>query len=60
VERRYVGPKELSEHLGLAIATVYDWIYRKKIPHYKMGRLVRFDLKEIDEWARERRVEEFR
>lgn len=58
MERRYIGPKEIAEYLGFSIDTIYDWIYRKKIPYYKMGRLVRFDLREIEKWTQDKRVEE--
>lgn len=58
MERRYVGVIELSEYFGLSVDTLYDWVYRKKIPYFKIGRLVRFDLREIDKWAQDKRVEE--
>lgn len=58
MEKRYIGPKEMAEYLGFKIDTIYDWVYRKKIPYYKIGRLVRFDLREIDKWTKDKRVKE--
>ncbi|MDB4349732.1 helix-turn-helix domain-containing protein [Omnitrophica bacterium] len=58
MERRYIGVKDLANYLGIKVATVYDWVYRRKLPYYKMGRLVRFDRGEIDKAIQSRRVEE--
>ena len=57
MEKRFLGLEELSQYLGLAKGTVYIWVCHKKIPYLKMGRLVKFDLKEIEAWLKEKRVE---
>ena len=56
MEKRFLGLEELSQYLGLAKGTVYIWVCHKKIPYLKMGRLVKFDLKEIEAWLKEKRV----
>jgi len=56
MEKRFIGVKELSEYLGIKVNTVYSWIATRKIPFYKVGRLPKFDLREIDKWALERKV----
>ncbi len=56
VERRFLKIEELSEYMGTPVATLYTWTHQKKIPHLKMGRSVRFDLREIEEWIKKRRV----
>jgi len=38
---------ELASLLRLQKGTIYNWVYRRKIPYVKVGRLVRFDLNEI-------------
>ena len=57
VEKRFLRIEELSEYMGTPVATLYTWTHQKKIPHLKMGRSVRFDLREIETWLNERRVE---
>lgn len=57
LERRYVNIKELAEYLGIKHGTVYAWVCYKKIPYIKMGRLVKFDLRRIDEWVSQQAVE---
>jgi len=58
--RRFLGVKELSEYLGLPINTLRSWVWMRKIPYVKLGRIVKFDLRDIDEWIRERKVEPFK
>ena len=42
--------KRLSGYLSVKPSTIYALIERKEIPHYRIGRLVRFKPNEIDEW----------
>jgi excisionase family DNA binding protein len=55
--KRFVGPEELAEYLDLSINTIYSWIWLKKIPHFKVGKLVKFDLQEIETWMEEKKIE---
>jgi len=57
MEKRFLGLEELSQYLGLAKGTLYIWVCHKQIPYYKVGRLLRFSLPEIEVWLKERRVE---
>jgi excisionase family DNA binding protein len=45
---------ELADFLGISPNTLNVWIYRRKIPHLKLGpsrnSAVRFDLAEIKNW----------
>jgi len=56
MEKRFVGTKELARYMDLSINTIYSWVCMQKIPFFKMGRLVKFDLKEIDTWMTGMRV----
>ena len=47
---------EMSERLGIAKNTLYDWCAVRKIPHIKLGKFLRFDLAEIEAWLRDKRV----
>jgi len=33
---------ELSAYLKISRFTIYDWVYRKKVPFIKLGRHLRF------------------
>jgi excisionase family DNA binding protein len=57
MEKNLIGPKELAGYLDISINTIYSWVNMRKIPFFKIGRLVKFDLKEIDNWKASRKVE---
>lgn len=41
--KKLLSAKEVAEILGVEISTIYDWVYRKKIEHIKIGKLLRFN-----------------
>jgi excisionase family DNA binding protein len=50
-------PQELADLLGVPISFVYDRTRQNSpdpIPHFKLGKYVRFDLAKIQEWVTER------
>lgn len=46
----------MSEVLNISIETVYAWTSQKRIPYIKMGRLVRFNMDEVNKWLERQRV----
>ena len=56
--RRFINIKELAEYLGMSRGTLYVWVCHKKIPHLKIGGLVKFDMSDIEKWIRRRRIKE--
>lgn len=56
MEKRYLNIDELSDYLGLSKNTLYSWVWQKRIPHSKFGRLVKFDRKAIDCWVEKNSV----
>ena len=47
---RLLDIDELCAYTGLKKKTVYDKVYRRKIPFIKLGQLLRFRLADIDDW----------
>jgi excisionase family DNA binding protein len=47
--------RELAEHLSLSADTVLDWAEAGRIPHFKLGRAVRFRPSEVDAWLEAQR-----
>ena len=45
----------LSQLLNVKKSTIYDWVHKDLIPHYKLNRLVRFREEEIIEWLKTQR-----
>jgi excisionase family DNA binding protein len=58
IERRYLGIDDFADYLGVPKGTLYVWVCKKKIPYLKIGKLLKFDLKEIEPWLKERRIKE--
>jgi len=56
-DSEYLGIQKLSEYLGIKVSTLYSLAGQKKIPHYKVGRLVRFRKSDIDLWMEENKKE---
>jgi len=50
MKRRLIDVRELSEWLGVATGTLYNWVSYGRLPHTKLGRCLRFDPDEIDKW----------
>ena len=46
---------EISEYLKVKPSTLYAMVAEKRIPHFKIGRLVRFKKSEIDLWMEDHR-----
>lgn len=47
----------LSALLSVPEKTIRHWVYRREIPHYKIGRHLRFDPREVQKWISERKVQ---
>jgi excisionase family DNA binding protein len=58
MERRYIGIEDLARYLDMPKGTLYVWVCHRRIPYLKIGRLVKFDLREIEDWLKDKRVEE--
>ena len=59
IERRYLNVNELSEYVGIPKSTLYAWVCWKRIPYAKLGKHLRFDLHQIDDWIKKRSVAEY-
>ena len=45
----------LAQFLGLHPKTIYTWVERGSVPHFKIGGRVRFHPTEIERWLKTRR-----
>lgn len=48
--------KEISAYLSLHLHTIYNWVYARRIPYYKVGKSLRFKKSEILEWAKKQGI----
>jgi len=57
LEGQYWDIRRVSQYLGIKTSTVYALVEEKRIPHYRIGRLIRFKREEIDLWMEGNRQE---
>jgi excisionase family DNA binding protein len=63
IEPELASVKTLSRLLDISEKTIWDWIYKGRrqptldpIPYYKLGGLVRFNLRDVRAWVGRRKV----
>ncbi len=56
VMNRLIGIKEAARWLSVTESTLYKWVSQGKIGHKKIGRLVKFDPVEVQEWIQAQTV----
>ena len=47
----YVTMKDVQEYLGVRRETILQWISKRNMPAYKVGRLWKFKISEVDQWV---------
>jgi len=52
MDKRLLNVGEAAEYLGVTKGTLYVWACRRKVPFVKIGRLTKFDLRDLDKWIR--------
>ena len=54
--KRLIDIRSAAAYTGLSVHTVYTMVSQRRIPHVKVGRLVRFDLVLLDAWIKDQTV----
>lgn len=49
-------PDRLAEHLGVSARFVRRLVEERRLPYLKVGKFVRFDPAEVDDWLEQQRV----
>ncbi len=47
-----VGVKAAARFLGVSPSLVYAYVERRQVPHYRLGRSIKFRVSELDEWLK--------
>jgi len=48
--KQFLSINDLSQYIGVKPKTLYSWVSKRVIPHYRIMGLVRFNKREIDQW----------
>lgn len=54
MEKKFIKLSDVIKITGLSKQTIYQYTSEKRIPHYKFGRLLRFDESAIIEWLQQK------
>ena len=57
MDKEFLNINEVSEYLGLKKSTLYFYVENGDIPHYRIGRLIRFKKQEVNQWMEGNRKE---
>ncbi len=55
-ESRFLTVGKLASYLGVSKKTIYFWVEEKRIPYVRVGRMVFFELDDIEAWIAQCRV----
>lgn len=55
--KRLLTAAEAGEYLGRTEDAMRQAVHRRQIPFVKTGKLLRFDVRDLEQWINERRVE---
>lgn len=58
LDDRWFSVEEISRYLGVKRDTLYKWLENKRIPAHKVGRLWKFQKREIDDWIKSGRADQ--
>jgi excisionase family DNA binding protein len=53
---RLLTPDEAAAYLGISKLTMYEWISKRKIEYVKVGRLVKFRERTLEQWIEKHTV----
>jgi len=56
INGRLLNIKEAAEYLGVTKGTLYVWACRRKVPFVKIGRLTKFDARDLERWVNVRKI----
>jgi len=55
--KRLLNINEAAEYMATTVGRLYQMVHKKQIPHVKIGRSLRFDIGELDEFIKNNAVD---
>ena len=53
----WVSLEQVADHLTVSKDTIRHWIKKGLLPAYRVGKMYKFKLSEVDQWVREGRLD---
>jgi excisionase family DNA binding protein len=57
-DKRLMTVKEAASYLSLSKFTLYELASKRKIPHLRIGKALRFDIRALDTWCSRRVIKD--
>ena len=51
INKALLTPVEVCALLNVKVSTIYSWVSTERIPYVRLGRLIRFDFKDVMAWV---------
>ena len=58
MQEPFIDVDDLAKFLKMKKQTAYHIVATLNIPHYRVGRLIRFKLSEVEEWMNKNKAEQ--
>jgi len=56
-ETELVSVEQAAQILSVSVSTLYGWVWQRRIAFIKLGRALRFDVSDLQEFIRRNRVQ---
>ncbi len=56
IRGRLIDIRAVADYTGLSTHTLYTMVSQRRIPFVKLGRCLRFDLDQLNEWIKQNSV----
>ena len=53
----WVSLEQVADHLTVSKDTIRNWIKEGLLPAYRVGKMYKFKLSDVDQWVREGRLD---
>ena len=53
---RLVTVHDAAKYLSISVSTLYGWVFQRRIPFVKIGRALRFDRADLDNFINQNRT----
>lgn len=54
---RLVTVNDAARYLAVSVSTLYGWVYQRRIPFVKVGRALRFEVADLDNFVERNRIQ---
>lgn len=59
MELRLLTVRDAARYLAVSVSTLYGWVWQRRIPFVKIGRALRFDVRDLERFVEENRQASF-